>query len=686
VQDASGRSLLRQEASQPPLYYILGALATFWINTEDAEELLWYNPQANIGKPTEPGNKNVFVHVEGFPYRGTALAVHMARMVSLLFGTGTVLLTYLIALEVFPGRKSLAIGAAAFNAFIPQFIFISVAVNNDNAANFFCSLALLLIIRLLCKTQNPNDQIPIGSLVIGHWSLLGLVLGLAALSKLNTLGLFPLMTLTFAFIASRRRSLKFFIQGIAIVLSVAFLVAGWWYIRNWLLYRDPTGLKAMFNVVGRREVSLLELLGEMGGLRVSFWALFGWFSIPVSPLIYKALDFMSLLAFLGLGIWFVRRKGKGKKAPAVLALWSVIVFSSLIRWTSMTEGTQGRLLFPAISSISILLVLGLSQWIPRGKTSALAIVITASMFAFSSLCPFLYIAPAYAKPPLVDKIPAEISRLNVDFGGKIRLIGCELDRKVAKAGEMLGITLYWESLAEMERDYYLFIHLLGRGYELVGGEDTYHGWGTYPTSLWKRGEILRDAYKVLIREDALAPTLCRVDVGIYDPATGEGLQPFDEEGEAIKRMIVVGELKLIPREHRAYEIENPVYFNLEDKIALIGYKVRLDKEILLTLYWKAISEIEEDYTVFTHLTDEDGIILSQHDSQPLGGDYPTSIWEVGEVVEDEHVIVVKENALVGGCRLEVGMYRLSDGRRLEVFDAEGKRLPGDRVLLEMFTL
>jgi outer membrane protein assembly factor BamB len=78
---------------------------------------------------------------------------------------------------------------------------------------------------------------------------------------------------------------------------------------------------------------------------------------------------------------------------------------------------------------------------------------------------------------------------------------------------------------------------------------------------------------------------------------------------------------------------------------------------------------------------EDGIILSQHDSQPLGGDYPTSIWEVGEVVEDEHIIVVKGNALVGGYRLEVGMYRLSDGRRLEVFDAEGKRLPGDRVLL-----
>jgi len=51
------------------------------------------------------------------------------------------------------------------------------------------------------------------------------------------------------------------------------------------------------------------------------------------------------------------------------------------------------------------------------------------------------------------------------------------------------------------------------------------------------------------------------------------------------------------------------------------------------------------------------------------------------VVEDEHIIVVKGNALVGGYRLEVGMYRLSDGRRLEVFDAEGKRLPGDRVLL-----
>jgi hypothetical protein len=36
--------LARQEGSQPPLYYLLAAAATFWIDTSDYPGIVWENP------------------------------------------------------------------------------------------------------------------------------------------------------------------------------------------------------------------------------------------------------------------------------------------------------------------------------------------------------------------------------------------------------------------------------------------------------------------------------------------------------------------------------------------------------------------------------------------------------------------------------------------------------------------
>ncbi|MBC8249465.1 MAG: hypothetical protein H8E90_07285, partial [Anaerolineales bacterium] len=53
VQNPENPGLWEQEGSQPPLYYLIGALATSWIDTSEAEDLLWRNPQANIGTPLD---------------------------------------------------------------------------------------------------------------------------------------------------------------------------------------------------------------------------------------------------------------------------------------------------------------------------------------------------------------------------------------------------------------------------------------------------------------------------------------------------------------------------------------------------------------------------------------------------------------------------------------------------------
>lgn len=54
----------------------------------------------------------------------------------------------------------------------------------------------------------------------------------------------------------------------------------------------------------------------------------------------------------------------------------------------------------------------------------------------------------------------------------------------------------------------------------------------------------------------------------------------------------------------------------------------------------------------------------------------------GEVLTDRYTLQVRQDAPPGEYRLEVGMYDAATGARLPVFDALGKRLPGDRVLLD----
>ncbi|MCI0477465.1 MAG: hypothetical protein L0Y55_14560, partial [Anaerolineales bacterium] len=102
VQDPNAKTLWEQEGGQPPLYYALSALATFWIDTRDLPDRVWRNPHARIGIPLDFGNKNMIVHTsaENFPWQNTTLAVHLIRFLSILFSTLTVALTYFFALVI----------------------------------------------------------------------------------------------------------------------------------------------------------------------------------------------------------------------------------------------------------------------------------------------------------------------------------------------------------------------------------------------------------------------------------------------------------------------------------------------------------------------------------------------------------------------------------------------------------
>jgi len=102
-------------------------------------------------------------------------------------------------------------------------------------------------------------------------------------------------------------------------------------------------------------------------------------------------------------------------------------------------------------------------------------------------------------------------------------------------------------------------------------------------------------------------------------------------------------------------------------------------EARLTLYWESLAATETDYKVFVHLADKTERIWGQHDGHPLDALAPTSFWQPGDVVRDEHVLAVASDAPPGEYRLLAGLYEEATMTRLLV--ERGPEAGGDRVLL-----
>lgn len=711
IQTPGAKTLWMQEGGQPPLYYALSALATFWIDTRDLSERLWYNPHTqNIGVPLAYGNKNLIIHTsaEDFPWHNTALAVHLIRLLSILLSTGTIALTYVLVLEIEPERKLLAAAAAAIVAFNPMFIFISASVNNDNLATLLATLALVLLVRLI--TRGPTLQ---------RFAVLGVVLGLAALSKVSDAGLMGLAGLVFAYLwwrgqpQSPSRSLlvpkgsseflrvppsssepsspttsisayrRTILRGSLLCAALVMAIAGWWYARNWMLYGDPTGFNVWVAIAGSRPapLTLLGLLGEFQGFRISFWGNFGGVNLIAPDWAYTILDALSVLALIGLVVGLLRRT-----LPRLLAipvLWTIILLAGLVRWTLLTVASQGRLIFPAIGAIAVLMVYGLERagswksntrnW--RGKDAnpefgfrrplLFPAILATFLLAFAVAAPFAIIAPAYALPvrwPADTQVPNPV---HITFGDQAELVGYALPQRAVKPGAELPLTVYWRTPSPIAEDLSVYIRLYDTTGKVVGRWDAYPGNGLYPTRFWQPGELIVDSYRIPLAPDAQGPGVGRIEVGLFHYAMPqENLVARDPSGKTITPTIA--RFKIVWPEPTPLQNIQPAIFG--DQLALIGYQhadnAAPGSSLPVKIYWRALASMTQDYTVFVHLVDTSGKTVAQKDDQPGRGTFPTSFWDVGEAIADEYVLTIPADIAPGVYRIEAGVYRAADNKRL----------------------
>ncbi|HET89633.1 MAG TPA: DUF2142 domain-containing protein [Chloroflexi bacterium] len=666
-----------QEVAQPPLYYATAALVSRLVSDDDLPELMWHNP--NFGYqagPTVNDNKNMLIHTEreGLPWRGAVLAVRLGRLVSLAFGLLTVVAAWGLGRETFPRRPSLALGAAAVVAFTPQFLFISGVVSNDSAAAALSTCTLWAIARAVNRGITPRRSLGIG-----------LLAGLAGLTKTSCLLLIPIAGLGLLFAASppSHRRPRVIFGHLLLVGCSAAIVGGWWYLRNGVLYHDPLAIHVHVNTPWGRTspASLAALLSELPAVYRSFWGSFGWGHVGYPSWVYWMLGGLVAIGLTGWIVSLWRRAIPGQGRIFLLALgWWLIVCAALVQWMRQVHAPHGRLLFPAIGAWALLMVGG---WASCSRlTSRLTPSLLAGLALLSLLTPWMVIRPAFTPPRLIEPqaAAATVQSTTLTYDDQARLLGVSVTPASTAPGGRLHVRACWEGLAPMETDYTVFVHLVGRNETRVGERHTYPGLGRFPTSLWPVGRAFCDVYRVPVEKWAPVPELYDVVVGLYDASNGERLVARDAAGVEVG-FATVSQVRIAPHPTRMAlpSDAQPLDYRLGEHISLIGYhlsgRVQSGSPLTVTLYWRAESHPGEEYRVFVHLLDEGDYVnrdpLTQHDGPPRYGRYPTSAWRAGDLVPDEHVLEIPTLALGQRVRLVAGMYRVDTMERLQITGPDG---------------
>jgi hypothetical protein len=154
-------------------------------------------------------------------------------------------------------------------------------------------------------------------------------------------------------------------------------------------------------------------------------------------------------------------------------------------------------------------------------------------------------------------------------------------------------------------------------------------------------------------------------------------------GYALLSVILLGSL-IMPNGY--VRDTRPIRANLENLVELQAFTIEQARyhpgdTIHLTLYWMALTKLDEDYKTFIHLTDAEVTRQpTQHDGDPGGEFTPTTRWLPGELVPDTHSLDLPVDLPPGRYHLWADMYQYPSVRNLSVISAEAPT-DGKRVLL-----
>ena len=383
---AEGESNFVLEKSPPLYYFITSGLLSFY----ETDEPLVYDYKTQLSQiddyhkfqhqtPNEFSlEKNKLQNEcfskfdcpeipEQFPYSGTSQVVHLLRLFSIFCGVLTLIFVYKIAKKTIQEEK-LSLIIVAFAAFIPMFTYINSVLSNE-------TLAITLSTASIYYLFNYREKNEVKTIII-----IGILVGLALLTKFTTLFLIPGMLISFFYFYKLKRiSFKQFIYTSSLFLVIIFGISGWWY----MLYGDY--------VFSSFQIFLSNLIGESGSqLEIetfkgysenkflnlinlerhhfvyfeSVYGNIGWSAIKTHPFIMDSIKILISISLIGFTFFIMKKFSNSqiliqRNFVIILLIFSGLMLLHIILFQFVTNRGTGRNLLPAVSCFSIIIMLGI---------------------------------------------------------------------------------------------------------------------------------------------------------------------------------------------------------------------------------------------------------------------------------------------------------------------------------------
>ncbi len=374
---------IRYESHQPPLYYLL------------ATPLLWLGSRLDI-----------------------STQVLILRLLSVIFGALTVLVTFGTARRLFPNDAIVPLAASAFVAFLPMHLFMDAAIDNDSLANLLLSTLLFcLVTSLQNRPASAASKLELAYTLDRQALLWGVLVGLGILTK-DTASVGAILVVAVVLWqefgtsgwelvsavsgASIRRAIWRLVQA----GGVALVVSGWWFVRNAAVYGNlDIFARARHDqvVVGQPLTGTFDVTAARHFLLVSFksfWGIFGWMGTVMDERVYLVLALLTGCAILGLLLYLghislrpSELSPNQRASLVVLALAFGLVLAGVLQYNFTYVQPQGRYFFAAIAPIAIFFTLGLRELISARYAAICFALLSIGLFALDVVALNRFILP-----------------------------------------------------------------------------------------------------------------------------------------------------------------------------------------------------------------------------------------------------------------------------------------------------
>jgi hypothetical protein len=119
--------------------------------------------------------------------------------------------------------------------------------------------------------------------------------------------------------------------------------------------------------------------------------------------------------------------------------------------------------------------------------------------------------------PRLASLPPDLRQVQPNqLGDAVQLAGY----RETVSGARLELALYWQARGALPGDLVVFAHVLDAQNRVAAQHDGVPGGGLRPTATWAPGEYVEDIHEIELPAN---PAGLQVEVGLYDPASGQRL-------------------------------------------------------------------------------------------------------------------------------------------------------------------